>query len=246
MLKYDRMRGISWRMICACCVCTLLFASLMRMDVIVDVIREKRPLEAGWTEAFIQDTLYGDGMLFLLPLLCAIPYAASFTEEYSSGLARFAVARTGKKPYIKSKLMTVWLSGGLTVGCGALVIISASLAAFLPMEQNQDAYINPALAALLCRFFCFGGLGAVTGLYVSAKVQNRYMAWTAPFMAEYLLLILCERYIPACVVLSPKEWLNPSEGWPLAGWSSVIWMLCLTGFAALHFWKTAVKKLEDM
>lgn len=247
MLKYDRIRGISRRMICACCTVTLLFAFLMRMDAIVNVIREGKRLEAGWTEKFIQDTLSGDGMLFLLPLLCALPYAASFIEEYSSGLMRFAVARTGKRAYLKSKLMTVWLSGGLAVGCSILVIITAALAGFFPVEEKQGAYINPALLLqLLCRFFCFGGLGAVTGLYVSVKTQNRYMAWTAPFMAEYLLLILCERYIPSCVVLSPKEWLNPSKEWPLAGWSGVIWMLCLTGFAALHFWKAAVKKLEDM
>ena len=72
---------------------------------------------------------------------------------------------------------------------------------------------------MLCQFFAFGALEAEIGMWISTLVNHRYMAWLAPFMSEYLLIILCERYFPECRVFYPPDWLVVQADWPLHGWS---------------------------
>lgn len=98
--------------------------------------------------------------------------------------------------------------------------------------------------SLVLRFFCLGALGAVTGLTISTAVGSRYMAWLSPFMAEYLLIILYERYLDGIPIISPKEWILPSEGWPLQGWSTVFWMLGICFLMMAAFIQIGGKRLE--
>ena len=95
----------------------------------------------------------------------------------------------------------------------------------------------------LCQFFAFGALEAEIGMWISTLVNHRYMAWLAPFMSEYLLIILCERYFPECRVFYPPDWLVVQADWPLHGWSVFFWLLFLTGIAGYAFADAARRRI---
>ena len=96
---------------------------------------------------------------------------------------------------------------------------------------------------LLCQFFAFGALEAEIGMWISTLVNHRYMAWLAPFMSEYLLIILCERYFPECRVFYPPDWLVVQADWPLHGWSVFFGLLFLTGIAGYAFADAARRRI---
>ena len=55
------------------------------------------------------------------------------------------------------------------------------------------------------------------------------MAWVGPFIVNYLLVIVYERYFDVFKLLYPKEWLLGEWAWPMADAGICIWivLLCL-------------------
>lgn len=247
MLKYDRNRALSARWIYISVFVTPLFLMISRMDAIAGILRAEEAPAAGWTKQFILDTLQGNAMLFFLPVICALPYASSFVDEVKSGVTKFVLTRVKCSSYLSSKAAAAALSGGTVVLLGTLAFLWVALVMFLPLEEGnwmqELTAAVPEYGRLLCRFFCLGALGAETGLWFSTLLYNRYMAWLSPFMAEYLLIIFCERYFPACKILYPMQWLKPEAAWPWAGWSVVCWLALLCGAAAAGFFKAAKRRL---
>ncbi len=310
MLTYDARRAFSIRWIYLSIAAMVLLALLTRLDTIAGIIRDGKALEQDWTINFIYDTLTGDTMLFCLPVLCTLPFSASFIDEYKSGILRFSLGRVKRRTWLISKVTATALSGGLVLVVGALGLYVAAFLVFSGLEapagasmgassQAQVTEADPSAGTagasggsgaaagtsgssggfgaaagtsgvsgastgaagtsgagasaariwlavsvrLLARYFCFGALGAVTGLWISTAINNRYMAWLSPFMAEYLLIIFCERYFTGCNLLYPKQWLDPSEIWPADTWSVCLWLLALTAFASWAFVESARRRL---
>ena len=247
MLKYDGNRALSARWIYISVFATPFFLMISRMDAVAGILRAKEPPAAGWTNQFILDTLQGDAMLFFLPVICALPYASSFVDEAKSGVTKFVLTRVKCSRYLSSKAAAAAISGGAVVMLGILAFLCAALVLFLPLEEGNRgqelAAALPEYGRLLCRYFCLGALGAETGLWLSTLLYNRYMAWLSPFMAEYLLIIFCERYFPECKILYPAQWLKPEDAWPWNGWSVVCWLALLCGASAAGFFKAAKRRL---
>lgn len=142
----------------------------------------------------------GFGCIF--PLLCTVPYATGFVDEYKSGIYKFVLVRKERKKYIISKAITNAIAGGSILVAGTVAFILCTWIVFLPMEKGFSWRIIQNFLGkygqMLCQFFAFGALKAEIGMWISTLVNHRYMAWLAPFMSEYLLIILCERYFPEC------------------------------------------------
>ena len=68
-----------------------------------------------------------------------------------------------------------------------------------------------------------GGFWAVVGMTMSTFMESKYIAYASPFAIYYLLVILCERYLPDMFIIYPKVWTN-LEVWPY-GWGGVILFL---------------------
>lgn len=251
MLVYDLKRAFIWNRFVLSAVFMIVLALLTRMDVIAQIIREGQMLVSGWSMTFFEETLLGDAFTFFLPVLCSLPYASGFVEEYQSGITKFSLSRVRQNRYLASKAAVTALSGGLIVILGVLAIRVAVFFMFHPLENKAEAVRTAAESALpifqiLIRYFSFGALGAITGLVVSTAVNNRYMAWLSPFMGEYLLIIFYERYFSGYPVLYPKEWLNPSKSWPFHGFSACVWMWILTLFEVWIFVCIAKRRLEHV
>ena len=251
MLKYDISR-ISWRkyvIVSMAVIFTLIVLS--HLDVLMEAFEGSEPLEAGWTIRFLTEALTGQEMLFAAPILSSLPYAASFVEDYQSGMIRFILIRETGRRYLRSKILAVALSGGCVIAAGILPVIFCAFLILGPAEETEivGQMEKPAFAvmlAMVCRYFFFGVSAALFGLYVSVKSRSRWMAWLAAFMGEYLMIIFVERFYPSLYIIYPKEWLLMSQAWPAGTWSVCLWLMLLAVLFAGLFCRTALRRLEDV
>lgn len=251
MLTYDLKRAFSlkWFVISMSLMPALML--LTNLDSIVSMLRENTPPQAGWTLQMVTDAMAGDGIMFALPMLCTLPFSSAFLDEYKAGILKFALPRMDRRKFLLSKILCAASSGGAVLASGGAAMILLAYIVFSPLEGAREVAeqgagadtIKPALD-MLVRYLCFGAFGGVAGMYISSALNNRYMAWLGPFMLQYLLVILCERYMPGLELLYPPEWIDPSSAWPWAGWSSCVWLLVLTGFFAWRFIRTASRRLD--
>ena len=255
MFIYDLKRMISWKWMAVSGLVMTALTFAVKMDAIAEILRQNQFLPVGWCAQFLKEAWLGKAFTFCVPILCALPGAASFVDEYQTNMCRMALGRTSRDKYLKSKVCSVAFSGGITVIAGLVVsalvtwvlfhpLVSAELSVggMVSMETEWISFV----VVILIRFAVFGALGAVTGLVISAAVNNRYMAWLSPFMGEYLLIILCDRYWKKALLLSPAEWLNPGEEWPLYGYGSILWMICLCALFMCAFYRIGKGRLEEL
>ena len=87
-------------------------------------------------------------------------------------------------------------------------------------------------------------MGSLVGMLLSLWTFNRMMAWIGPFIVDYLLEIVYERYFDALKLLYPKEWLVMSWSWPLKDWGICLWLLLLAGMIGLMVRRTGMRCLE--
>lgn len=249
MLTYDTKRAFLAKWIYLGAFLTLAFVAFTHLDTILEVVRNKQMLSVGWTEQFIEESMTGKEMLFFLPVLCTLPYASAFIDEWKSGMTRLALGRVSRNRYLLSKVLVTAFSGGIILVAGMAAVVLGAYLVFFPLEDRtgltqEILKAGNAYPQLFLRYFCFGALGALTGMWISMLVKNRYMALMGPFMAEYLLVILCERYFPWCRILYPAEWLTSAGAWPLSGWGTSLWMVCLAVFVGWAFFQTGKRRLS--
>ena len=93
----------------------------------------------------------------------------------------------------------------------------------------------PEIGLRLILFFLSGALWATVGLLFSGLTQNIYLAYAAPFILYYVLIILQERYFRAAFMLNPQNYLTMEGAWPLAGKSAALTLLSLVILFQLLF-----------
>lgn len=192
MLPYDRKRAFRKQWLYLGTFLTVIFLTVTNLEMVAEVLRSGRKLGAGWTESYILKVLTGDGIRLYFPLLCTVPYATGFVDEYKSGIYKFVLVRKERKKYIISKAITNAIAGGSILVAGTVAFILCTWIVFLPMEKGFSWRIIQNFLGkygqMLCQFFAFGALEAEIGMWISTLVNHRYMAWLAPFMSEYLLI----------------------------------------------------------
>lgn len=146
---------------------------------------------------------------FVMPLLSAIPYGASYCIDVNSGYVSNIVTRVGKKDYYRAKLLAVFLSGGavcviplvfelLLCMCFAPVMFplsgthlfavqSASWLSGLFYSSGTWVYIFVYL------LFDFLALGLISSfcLIITWVEENRFAVMLAPFIVCFAVHILC-------------------------------------------------------
>lgn len=146
-----------------------------------------------WTQGF-GSTLYK----MTVPLVCTLPYACGWLDEYKSGFFKLALVRGRRRGYILGKFFACTLSGG-----GAEVL-AAWLFAILKQGGQAGGY--PLL-------FLSGMLWAAAAAVLAALSNSKYLAYGGAFVMYYFLVILCERYWKGLYCLYPYEWLAPQHTW---------------------------------
>lgn len=235
MLIYDRKQVTMVHRWLMPAVLFVFIVMVSQADIWIEVLGMKQgKVPFGWSLTFITDTLKSDAALLIAPVLCAFPYASSMIDELRSGMVKEVLTRTDRQHYISSKAVACLVSGALeeAVSVGLLSLVVCLI--FMPMETAAGAGMNQnemvrVLIGQLCRYSCYGALWSLVGLAISLLTMNRMMAWVGPFIVNYLLIIVYERYFDIFKLLYPKEWLLGEWTWPMADAGICIWivLLCL-------------------
>ena len=179
------------------------------------------------------------------PIFCALPYATSFCDDYTSGYMRYITARSGVKTYCKGRTLSVALSGMIVMACiFTITIIVCVLTAQLPdtiqtvsfMEHTIWARMNwllpynglLAYAGRVLLASLFGAVWAVVALGISTWIPNRHVALIAPFVLYQLLwLLLMNSYLNPLFMLRADDRRIPS-----------IWFVVIYQMVWLIIWGT--------
>lgn len=172
---------------------------------------------------------YSQGYLFflLLPVLAALPLAASFAADRSSGAVRQMLLNSQKrKHYFAAKSIAVFLAGGL---CAVLplavnflltaVVVPAQLpvastSCFSIFSYNMWAdlfYSHPWVYTLLymALIFVFMGLFVQLALCVSFFIKNQVAVLFSPLIVYLFIEAACQTL--GQYPLSPKGFLFPGQ-----------------------------------
>lgn len=212
-------------------------------------------MPVGYHETALLASLASDTVLLVVPILCALPFTASFVEDCTSGFLKFSLQRAGKGSYLAARAFSTALSGGLALFTGIVAAYVLFLLVFTPAESLPVQVAGAALvlpppsifADVLARAILFllcGAFWSGMGQLFASVTMSRYVAYASPFILYYVLVILSERYMKDIYVLNPKVWLNPAEVWPGGGWSAVLFLAELTAAVGLLFALSAERRLK--
>ena len=153
MLPYDRKRAFRKQWLYLGTFLTVIFLTVTNLEMVAEVLRSGRKLSAGWTESYILKVLTGDGIRLYFPLLCTVPYATGFVDEYKSGIYKFVLVRKERKEYIMSKAITNAVAGGSILVAGTVAFIFVVLL-FLSFANLCNSFTNSSLFNLYISSQC--------------------------------------------------------------------------------------------
>lgn len=208
-------------------------------------------LERGFTMQLLLTAFSSDLVMLALPVLCSLPFAAAFLEDYKSRFLRQYLPRAGKRDYINARTAVTALAGGLSLLAGMAVTAGLFFLLFLPQETvaAESGMLSFYAAACLGKgilFFLSGCFWSLVGGILAAVTMNRYMAYASPFIFYYMLVILSERYFRNIYVLNPKEWINPGDDWLGGFWGAAVLTAELTCAAAFCYQIVMERRLRDV
>ncbi len=209
---------------------------------------EKVHVLYGYHRELLLNALSSDIILFAVPILAAIPYTTAFTDDVKSGYLKPYLTRTSVTKYILGKGIGAAISGGLALVLGILTALGIFALVFSPIEVYGEYAVESKIPDIILRLFLFffsGAMWASVGLLASSLTQNVYLAYAAPFIFYYVLIILQERYFRTTFMLNPKNYLTMQGAWPLEGKSAALTLLMLVLILQLVFYMTAQTELRD-
>lgn len=162
--------------------------------------------------AVLYDNGFG-GTLYLMciPLICTLPYACGWLEEYKQGFVKFSLSRSTVRGYILGKFFACGIAGGLAEVLGSWIYVLT-----YGEEKITCEYSLVFLSAMLW---------ASVAATLAALSNSKYIAYGGSFVIYYFLVILCERYWKELYCLYPYEWIAPSHVWVFDE-TGIILMLC--------------------
>lgn len=192
---------------------------LIYASIVVGLIVINRPLievlwsgvvESGSISQFLSIPLATSDFTPFAAVFCALPFAASFCDDYNSGNYLYIISRSGTKKYVAIKSLSVALSGGVTMaGIMLGTIIFCGVLADSPDTPEKISFMRNSIWVrsgiiyiangyfyLFMRVlfaFLFGCVWASVGLLVSIVYTNKYVAYISPFVVyQFLWFVFSE------------------------------------------------------
>lgn len=145
-----------------------------------------------------------NALYYIMPLLCAFVYATSYRNDIKSGYYNNILIRSSKSGYYWSKLLAVFLSGGVICTIPLVVNLLLCMMSF-PMGPSVpgftmfvirkchvfgDLFYDAPMVYILIYIlfdFCFFGIINCICLSISCIEDNYFMVLIAPFMYYFAL-----------------------------------------------------------
>lgn len=232
-------------------VAMIVIITIASLSSIISVFSVQGALSNGFHATLILGALTSDDVTLVIPIICTLPFAAVFVEDIKSGFVKQYLPRSGVGAYIRGKLVASGLSGGLVLTAGLLFAYGISWLVFAPMEAaiGPKDIAEPYFAEILTKavtVFLSGTFWSLTGFTLASLTMSRYMAYAAPFVIYYVLIILHERYFADFFILYPKEWISMTQIWILQNLGIWIVQLVLAAVMCTIFIFTAKARLENV
>ncbi len=170
-----------------------------------------------------------------VPLLCTLPYAGEWLDEYRQGFVRFVLCRCCIRGYILGKFFACVLSGALAELLG--VWIFSMLQSFFGKEVPGYNY----LLVFLC-----AALWAAAAATLAALSDSKYIAYGGSFVLYYFLVILYERYWKGLYCLYPYEWLAPAHTWVFGSTGTTLLLTGLLALFCIAYYAVLQRRLENV
>lgn len=217
-------------------------------ETFVQLFRTPQLQPSGYHLISMQNALYSDSIPPFVAIVAILPFSGVYIDEVKSKFARISMLRTDYSCYLLSHITACFLLGGAVILVGVLTAYVFCTLIFLPIEKIASNDVNqlPEFVKQCLLLFLNGGFWAVLGMTMSTIMESKYIAYASPFVVYYLLVMLCERYFPNAYLLYPREWLNPSEKWPMGTLGVAIFLLELTALLGLIFYRKGKRRLEQL
>ncbi len=163
-----------------------------------------------------------------VPLVCTLPYACGWLDEYKSGFCRLSLVRGSVRGYIGGKFLACTISGG-----GA-----EALAAWLYNTLQQEG-----TACDYGLLFLTAMVWAAVAALLAAASGSKYLAYGGAFVLCYFLVILCERYWKGLYCLHPYEWIAPAHTWAFGTGGTAAMLLGLLLVLGLWYYRILERRL---
>ena len=194
---------------------------------------KKGLLEYGTHFVILQTSLRSDALCLVLPVCSTLPFAASFLEDMESGFIKSFLPRSGRRHYMAGKILATGISGGMAPVLGISMYYNVLLLSLLPMERRAASGIAilphiKDVGRICVLFFFTAMLFSLLGFLLSIVTSSKCTAFASPFVMEYVLIILRERYLKEFYMIDSREWMNPTvENWYLGEWGAFIFLCML-------------------
>lgn len=146
---------------------------------------------------------HSETMALILGILPILPFAVTFASEWEENSARFWLIRGGADEYAVCKIIASAVSGFLTTAAGMAVFILLMRLKY-PLFTHANSGDPYALALLagsspmpvrylayyICHISLSAALFAVTALWVSTYLPNRFATVAAPLVIYFILFRL--------------------------------------------------------
>ena len=164
-----------------------------------------------------------------VPLVCTLPYACGWLDEYKSGYVKLSLVRGSMRGYILGKFLACAVSGGV------VEVLPAWLYVTIWAPDAQWDYGITFLTA---------ALWASAAGVLAALSDSKYLAYGGAFVCCYFLVILCERYWPGLYCLYPYEWLSMEHTWPFGSAGVAALLVGLISVLALWYYIILKGRIE--
>lgn len=165
-----------------------------------------------------------------VPLICTLPYAGGWLDEYKHGFVKFTLSRSTVRGYILGKFFACGLAGGLAEVLGVWIYILVG-----SEEQITCDYSLVFLSAMLW---------ASVAAALAAMSNSKYIAYGGSFVIYYFLVILCERYWKGLYCLYPYEWLSPTHVWVFDRTGTVLMLVGLITVVCIAYYAVIKRRIE--
>ena len=161
---------------------TALVLLLSSVQGILSGFRSAELLSPGFHSDLIMGALSSDAMALALPILCALPYTASFIDDVKNGFIKEYLPRTTVSRYIAGKAVGCAVSGGLVLALGIFIAYGFAALLFLPMARRM-ASLSSAMSAwswmaIKCQGCLLLALGASIPARRMASSASREICWS--------------------------------------------------------------------
>jgi len=235
------------------------------VSFMLPALRTGELFQHGYRYTVLLEVLSGAVLLFAAPILCTFPYTTAFLGERESGEIRFFLPRTTKWRYTLKKIQSVAVSGGLVLVLGILVSLLILFFAVGAREMPKEVYeptsydvmygyqepVDVAITSgvriltVTLRFFLFGAFWSLIGAFCATAFRSRFLAYAAPFVFYYLLIILSERYLKDVFLLDPRKWVLGEGHWPGGDWGILLFFAEIIVLACMLFGFSIWRRLSD-